>query len=127
VPGASNYFKGAIVSYATEIKEKLLHVDHELIEEKGVVSEEVAKAMVAGACDALDVDFAISSTGVAGPSGGTAATPVGTIWLAYGCKDDIRTLKLSEDNGRDINLTNATNTAIRLFLAYVKEKAAEKE
>lgn len=53
--------------------------------------------MVLGAIDALKVDFAISATGVAGPTGGTAEIPVGTIWIGYGSKDDVRTLKLTED------------------------------
>jgi len=82
VPGASSYFKGGIISYTDGVKEKLLDVDSELIKEKTAVCEEVAKAMVKGAIKALDVDFAIAATGIAGPGGGTPQTPVGTIWLA---------------------------------------------
>jgi nicotinamide-nucleotide amidase len=122
VPGASNYFKGGIVSYTNEVKEKLLHVSHEVLEEQTAVCEEVAKEMVVGACDALDCDFAVSATGVAGPTGGTPDIPVGTIWLGYGSKDDVRAFKLTEDNGRDINLAIATNKVLRLFLDYIKEK-----
>lgn len=81
-PGASNYFKGSVVSYTNEIKERLLKVDHQLLEEKTAVCEEVARQMVQGAMDLLNVDFAIASTGIAGPGGGTKDTPVGTIWLA---------------------------------------------
>ena len=80
-PGASNYFKGSVVSYTNEIKERLLKVDHQLLEEKTAVCEEVARQMVQGAMDLLNVDFAIASTGIAGPGGGTKGTPVGTIWL----------------------------------------------
>ncbi|MCD8202207.1 MAG: CinA family protein, partial [Prevotella sp.] len=121
VPGASNYFKGSIVSYTNEIKEKLLHVDHQLLEEKTAVCEEVAIAMVKGAIKTLNVDYAISATGIAGPSGGTPEIPVGTIWLACGNSDDIITLKLEEDLGRDRNLENATSKALELFLGYLKE------
>ena len=120
-PGASEYFKGAIVSYTNEVKERLLHVDHQLLEEKTAVCEEVAIAMVKGACDTLNVDYAISATGIAGPGGGTKEIPVGTIWLAYGSKDDVRTLKLEEDEGRDKNLNTATNRALVAFLDYIKE------
>ena len=60
-PGASNYFKGSIVSYVNEIKENLLFVDHQTLEEKTAVCEEVARQMVLGACKALNVDFAIAS------------------------------------------------------------------
>ena len=63
-PGASEYFKGAIVSYTNEVKERLLNVDHQLLEEKTAVCEEVAIAMVTGACDTLNVDYAIAATGI---------------------------------------------------------------
>ena len=122
VPGASNYFKGGIVSYTNEVKENLLHVSHEVLEAETAVCEEVAREMVVGACEALHVDYAISATGIAGPGGGTSKIPVGTIWLGYGSKDDVRTFCLSEDFGRDINLAIATNKSLRLFLDYYREK-----
>ncbi len=122
VPGASKYFKGGIISYVDEVKENLLGVDHQLLEEKTAVCEEVAIAMVKGACQALNTDYAISATGFAGPTGGTKEIPVGTIWLACGSQDRVVTLKLDEDQGRDINLTNATNKAMELFLAFLKEE-----
>ena len=122
VPGASQYFKGGIVSYTNEIKEKLLNVSHEVLEEQTAVCEEVAKEMVIGACNTLNVDYAISATGIAGPTGGTPEIPVGTIWLGYGSKDDVRTFKLEEDFGRDINLAIATNKALHLFIDYINEK-----
>lgn len=125
VPGASQYFKGGVVSYTNEVKENLLHVSAQVLAEQTAVCEEVAREMVFGACDALNCDYAISATGVAGPGGGTAEIPVGTIWLGYGAKDDVRTFKLTEDFGRDINLEIATNKALRLFLEYVNAKHAE--
>ena len=127
VPGASEYFKGGIVSYTNEVKKNLLHVSHQTLEEQTAVSEEVAKQMVKGACEALNVDYSIAATGVAGPTGGTPDIPVGTIWLACGSKDDVRTMKLEEDFGRDINLAIATNQALRMFLDYLKEKQHKEE
>lgn len=127
VPGASSYFKGSIVSYTNDIKEKLLHVDRQVLEEQTAVCEDVAKAMVRGAIQAMDVDFAVSATGVAGPGGGTAESPVGTIWIAVGNKDEIKTILLTEDFGRDINLAIATNKALSLLLEFVKEKLGPKE
>ena len=121
VPGASNYFKGGIICYTNEIKERLLHVDHQTLEEQTAVCEDVAVQMVKGACEALGVDYAIASTGVAGPGGGTPEIPVGTIWLAYGTADDVRTCKLTEDEGRDINLAIATRKALKLFLGFLQE------
>lgn len=122
VPGASQYFKGSIVAYSNEVKESLLHVSHQVLEEESAVCEEVAKQMVVGACQAMQCDYAISTTGIAGPTGGTVEIPVGTIWIGYGSKDDVRTLKLSDDFGRDINLEIATNKAMQLFIEYYKEK-----
>lgn len=122
MPGASNYFKGSIVSYTDEIKEKILNVNRDLLNEKTAVCEDVAIEMVKGAIDALNVDYAISATGIAGPAGGTAENPVGTIWIACGSKDDIVTMKLEDDHGRDMNLSNATNQALRLFLNYITER-----
>lgn len=121
VPGASKYFKGGIVSYTNDVKQRLLHVSAQVLEEQTAVCEEVAKQMVQGACEALQCDYAISATGVAGPGGGTPDIPVGTIWIGYGSKDDVHTLKLSEDFGRDINLEIATNKALRLFLDYYRQ------
>lgn len=127
MPGASNYFKGSIVSYTDEIKEKILGVSPEVLKEKTAVCEEVAVDMVKGAIKALNVDYAISATGVAGPAGGTAEIPVGTIWLACGNADDIVTLKLEGDEGRDLNLSKATSNALQLFLNYIKEREQKKE
>ena len=124
VPGASKYFKGGIISYVNEIKENLLGVDHQLLEEKTAVCEEVAIAMVKGACKALNTDYAISSTGFAGPTGGTKDIPVGTIWLACGKPERVMTVKVEEDHGRDINLAIATNKAMELFLTFLREEDA---
>ena len=124
VPGASKYFKGGIISYVDEVKENLLGVDHQLLEEKTAVCEEVAIAMVKGACKILNTDYAISATGFAGPTGGTADIPVGTIWLACGKPDRVVTVKLEKNHGRDINLAIATNKALALVLAFLKEENA---
>lgn len=121
IPGSSDYYKGGIVAYTDEVKERILGVPHEILEEYTVVSEEVARQMVLGTINTIDVDFAIASTGYAGPGGGTKDNPVGTIWLAYGNKEEVRTFKLTEDFGRDINLAIATNKAIRLMLDFLKD------
>ena len=83
--------------------------------------------MAVGLCETLDCDYVISITGVAGPGGGTPEVPVGTIWIGYGAKDDIRTFQLTEDQGRDLNLNIATNKALRLFLEYLQENSPERQ
>lgn len=120
IPGASNYFKGSIVSYVNEVKEHLLCVDRQLLDEKTAVCEEVAVQMVKGACKTLNVDYAIASTGLAGPGGGSPEIPVGTIWIACGSPDEVVTMKLEEDEGRDMNIANATSHALNVFLRYMQ-------
>lgn len=127
VPGASTYFKGGVISYTNEIKEQLLGVDHQLLEEQTAVCEDVAKVMVKGAIKTLGVDFAIASTGTAGPGGGTPSIPVGTIWLACGNADNIITMKLTEDYGRDINLAIATSKALQMFIDFLKDNMPKRE
>jgi len=81
VPGSSAAYLGGVVSYSDEAKVTLLGVDPDLIAACGAVSDAVAKAMASGARDALGADVAVSVTGVAGPEGGTADKPVGTVWF----------------------------------------------
>ena len=76
--------------------------------------------MVIGACKALNVDYALAVTGFAGPGGGTADAPVGTIWLACGNDTYMVTQKLTEDRGRDLNLAFATEQALRLLLDFLR-------
>ena len=121
-PGASKYFKGGVVSYVDEIKERLLHVDAQVLEEQTAVCEEVAKQRVKGACQTLNTNYAIAATGFAGPTGGTKEIPVGTIWLACGDIDRQVTFMVQEDHGRDINLAIATNKAMQMFLDFLKDE-----
>lgn len=82
VPGISRVFMGGAVSYANSAKTSLVMVPAETIEAEGAVSEEVACAMAEGIRSCLNTDLAIAVTGIAGPGGGTADKPVGTVWLA---------------------------------------------
>lgn len=82
IPGSSAYFKGSVVSYATEVKETVLGIPKKLIQTHSVVSEEVAKAMAEKVRIQLKTDLAIATTGVAGPSKGEDGKEVGTVWIA---------------------------------------------
>ena len=82
VPGSSEYFLGGVVSYANSVKAKLLGVPEEILGTVGAVSGECARFMAQGAATALGADWAVSVTGVAGPDGGSAEKPVGTVWFA---------------------------------------------
>jgi nicotinamide-nucleotide amidase len=81
--GSSNWFERGFVTYSNEAKTELLGVDAALIARHGAVSEEVARAMVQGALTHAHAQVAVAVTGVAGPSGGSAAKPVGTVWFGW--------------------------------------------
>lgn len=83
VPGASKAFKGSVVSYTNEVKENVLGVSSEIIEQHTEVSEECAKAMAEGACRVIGCDLAVSVTGIAGPTGDMPGKPVGTVYMGY--------------------------------------------
>ncbi len=83
VPGASNWFEGSLVSYANRIKRDMLAVDGEDLETFGAVSEQVARQMASGALAVMDANVAVAVSGIAGPDGGTAEKPVGTVWIAW--------------------------------------------
>lgn len=84
VAGSSSWFEYGIVSYANSAKEKLLHVNSQTLLEHGAVSQAVVEQMVAGALRISGANIAVAVSGVAGPSGGTAEKPVGTVWFAWG-------------------------------------------
>ncbi|HSX11011.1 MAG TPA: CinA family protein [Chlamydiales bacterium] len=86
IPGASQYLLGSIVAYTNGWKERFLQVSRTTLKQKGAVSREVVVEMVQGLLNETDADFGVAVSGVAGPSGGTKATPVGTIYIAIGVR-----------------------------------------
>jgi len=107
VAGSSEYFKGSVIAYANEIKESLLGVSHQSLIDFGAVSEQVAIEMADGAKKKLNTDYAIATTGIAGPSGGTATKPVGTTWIAIATpgKTVTKHFMMGEHRGRNISKT----------------------
>jgi len=88
-PGSSRWYQGGVVVYANELKERLLDIDPDLLVRHGAVSGEIARAMASGAVRRLGCDLAVSATGIAGPEGGTADKPVGTVYLGLATRDTV--------------------------------------
>lgn len=89
--GASRIFAGSIICYDNKIKQKFLKVSDETLKKQGAVSSETVKQMAGEAVNALEVSVAVSITGIAGPSGGSASKPVGTVFIAVaGLKSDLK-------------------------------------
>jgi nicotinamide-nucleotide amidase len=121
VAGSSDYFIGSIIAYAYEAKVKHLNVKQNTLDTVGAVSEECVKEMVWGVIDAMEVDYGIAVSGIAGPGGGTPEKPVGTIWLAVGSKENIITRKISINRNRAINIEYAANIGLILLWQMLKK------
>lgn len=113
--GASAYLLAGVVAYANEAKTNILGVDAELIRRYGAVSEEVARQMAEGALRVAGADYALATTGIAGPTGGTAEKPVGTVWFALATPTETIALKHACGTDRGQVIDRATAYAIRLL------------
>ena len=116
VPGSSAWFKGGVVSYTNQVKMDVLGVPKELIEQYTEVSHQVAEAMAVGARRITGADFAVSTTGIAGPTSATATDPVGTVYIgvATPCKVELQRLVFGTD--RAANIDNFTCAALKMLL-----------
>lgn len=99
VPDSSRWFEYGIVSYANAAKQKLLGVSEQALTRHGAVSEPVVIEMVDGALALSDADIAVSVSGIAGPGGGTAGKPVGSVWFCWGTRDGRRITRLHHFDG----------------------------
>lgn len=116
-PGSSAYYKGSVVSYANEIKEQVLQVPAEDIDTKGAVSQEVVEQMARGARALFQTDYAVATSGIAGPTGGTADKPVGTVWMAVASARGVtsRLCHFGPAGGRARVIYRATNTVMDML------------
>jgi nicotinamide-nucleotide amidase len=124
-PGSSSSFKGSVVSYANEAKENVLGVQHSTLVTKGAVSEETVMEMLTGIINTLNVDYAIATSGIMGPDGGTNEKPVGTVWIGVANKKKMKTSQhfFRFDRRRNIELT--ANTALNMLRKFVLEEEGE--
>lgn len=122
VSGASAVLMGGVVSYDPRVKHEVLGVSQEVIDTVGVVSEACALQMADGARKLLKVDVALSATGVAGPTGGTAENPVGTVWLGVSTAEGTIARRFQFDGDRQSVRRQTVETALRLALDVLASK-----
>lgn len=120
--GASNFFKGSIVSYATESKQNVLKVDKELIDTYSVVSSEVAEAMAKNARQLFKTDYALATTGNAGPTKGDSDAEIGTVYIAIASKNEVFSEVFSFGNNRYRVTNKAVNKAFEMLLKEISKK-----
>lgn len=119
VPGSSQYFKGSVVSYANEVKENILGVKNETLKSFGAVSEETVLQMVKGAIEKLNVDYAVATSGIMGPDGGSDEKPVGTVWIAVGNKNKSEAKKFYFRFERERNIEQTAMTALNMLRKFI--------
>lgn len=118
--GASAYFLCGVTAYANEAKRDILGVDASLIEQYGAVSEQVARAMAEGVRRISGADYAVATTGIAGPAGGTAEKPVGTVWFAVSSERGTVAMMRNSGTDRGQIIDRATAYAIELLRDHIK-------
>ena len=119
IPGSSEVFKGTVVSYATSVKEEVLGVNHADVEKYTVVSQQVAEQMATGVRTLLKTDYAVATTGVAGPGGATEENPVGTVWIAVAGPNGVVSKRCNFGKDRGNNIERASITALEMVRQYV--------
>jgi len=119
IPGSSEYFMGGIVAYAYEVKAAVLGVSWDSLNQKGAVSQETVIEMARGAKRLLDVDIAISVSGIAGPGGGTPEKPVGYTWFGLAANDGEWVRNFTWKGDREQNKHESSEAALQFILDYL--------
>jgi len=118
--GASDYFKGAVVAYDNKVKENILDVSGETIQSAGAVSEETVKAMARGALEKLQTDYAVATSGIMGPDGGTEQKPVGTVWISVANKKNVMAQQFHFRFDRIRNIEQTAHTALNMLRKFIQ-------
>lgn len=116
VPGSSAVYKGGIISYCNEVKNRLLGVEQHVLDTLGAVSGPVAEQMAAGTRRVLDADVAVSVTGLAGPGGDEFGNPVGTVFIGYADAGIVLSREFHFDGDREAVRNQAVEAALNLIL-----------
>jgi len=121
LPGSSSYFKGGIVAYQNEIKTKILGVSQSIIDEKTEVSAEVVNQMAQSVLKKFDADFAIATSGYAGPNGGTDKNPIGTVFIAIASAVGVVSTRFIFSGNRQSVVNQSSESALSLLCAEIKK------
>lgn len=121
VSGASQYFIGGVVAYSNAIKESSLNVPQITIQKHGAVSAETARAMAAGIRTNFETDFGLSTTGVAGPTGGTPAKPVGLVWIGISTASRTRAYECHFEGDRAMVKSSTVEEVLTVLLNLLKD------
>ena len=121
IPGSSEVFKGAAITYATPMKTKVLDVPAEMIDEYGVVSQQVVENMAIGVRNLMEADFGVATTGIAGPSGGTEETPVGTVWIGVASAKGVVSKCFNFGKDRENVINRATIMAYEMLRQQIND------
>lgn len=128
ISGSSAYYLGGVVSYANEVKINTLGVPAECIKNYGAVSKQTVEAMAMGVRKLMNADYSIATSGIAGPGGGSAEKPVGTVWMAVADRENVYSQLCNFNGNRAEVIEQATEAAFELFrekigfpLAHSKE------
>lgn len=122
VAGSSDYYVGGVVSYSNALKHKLLNVSETDMERYGAVSQPVVEQMARGALRVLGCDYAVATSGLAGPGGGTAEKPVGTVWIAVAHGDDVVSNEFRFSTVRDQNIRRTVNMSLLMLLNKMRDR-----
>ena len=120
--GSSEFYKGSVVAYANEVKENVLGVREQTLSEYGAVSEQTVREMAQGVKQLLQTDYAIATSGIAGPSGGTEQKPVGTVWIAVATPQKTEAQCFHFGKLRDKNTDRATLAALVKLLKILQSE-----
>lgn len=122
VPGASEYFLGSVVSYANSVKQEVLGVSQEILTKHGAVSSECVAAMAEGVRKLTGTDFAVATSGIAGPGGGSEEKPVGLVWIGVSSSAGTETFRLVFNSDRKRNIERFASSALHKILKKIEKE-----
>ena len=122
VSGCSEYYLGSVTSYANSVKQNVLGVPQEIIEKHGAVSSECVAAMAEGVRRITATDYAVATSGIAGPGGGSEEKPVGTVWIGVSSAKGTETYRLRFNSDRKRNIERFASSALHILLKKLKKE-----